>query len=128
LQRGMPIDNMFVVNHKSGFSLIEVIMAAVIFSIAAVGLFSTFSVQRESSDRSERRLQAAYCGRQVLEELRAKIDQRNWDSGYLQEGVHPPLLSYTLAPPCDAYLVNYTVANVATGGRKVTLNITWNEP
>ena len=117
-------------NEDKGFSLIEVIMAALIFAIATGGLFSTFRVQREYSNKSERKLQAAYCGRQVLEELRSKIDQRNWDSGNLQEGTR----TYTFASaPCSAFTAAYTVTNVVinsvtTGGRKVTLNVNWNEP
>ena len=117
-------------NEDKGFSLVEVMMATLIFAIAAAGLFSTFRVQREYSNRSERKLQAAYCGRQVLEELRAKVDQRNWDSGDLQEGNH----TYNLfSSPCNIFTATYTVTNVVinsvnTGGRKVSLNVTWNEP
>ncbi len=106
-------------NQEKGFSLIEIIAAILIFSIASVGLFSTFAAQRESTERSERRLQAAYLGRQVLEELRAKIDAMSWDSGDLSEGVH-------LYPTNSAlFNVSYTVINAAAGGRKVTLTINY---
>ncbi len=106
--------------NQNGVSLVEIIIAALIFTIAATGLLTTFASQRETSQRSQRKVQAAYYGRQVLEELRSKVDQRNWDSGDLSEGVH------TLSS--GQYNATYTVTATANGGRKVDLNITWNEP
>ena len=112
---------MFKKINQNGASLVEVLIAALIFTIAATGLFTTFASQRETTKRSQRQVQAAYYGRQVLEELRSKVDQRNWDSGDLQEGVH------NLAPS-GPYSATYTVTTTANGGRKVDLTITWNEP
>lgn len=107
--------------NQNGVSLVEVLITSLIFVVAATGLLATFSSQRSTVKRSQRQVQAAYYGRQVLEELRSKVDQRNWDSGDLQEGAH------TL-PASGPYTATYTVTTTANGGRKVDLTITWNEP
>ena len=105
---------------NTGISLIEVVLAALIFSITSAGLFSTFSAQRIATERSERRLQAVYYARQVLEELRARVDQRNWDSGDLSIGTHN--LS------SGAFNAAYNVTQDPTGLRRVDLTVSWNEP
>ncbi|MFA5060236.1 MAG: prepilin-type N-terminal cleavage/methylation domain-containing protein [Candidatus Omnitrophota bacterium] len=64
--------------NNKGFSLIEVLVASVIFTIAAVGLFATVSSLRGGSDKAERRLEVTNIGRQLLEELRSKIGQAAW--------------------------------------------------
>ena len=71
-------ENMLIIKNKNAFSLVEIVVASVIFTIAAVGLFSVFSMTRGSSDKAERRLQAAYAGKQLLEELYAKVDRQIW--------------------------------------------------
>jgi len=114
---------MFQSNHslnKKGVSLIEVIIAALIFSITSAGLFSTFSAQRIATERSQRQLQAAYYARQVLEELRAKVDQQNWDSGDLSIGTHNVT--------SGIFTASYEVTEDSTGLRRVNLTVTWNEP
>ncbi len=115
---------MLTISNQKGASLVEVTIAALIFSIAAAGLFATFTTQRRASDRAERRLQAAYYGRQIFDNFRAKVDQRNWGdlSSNLSVGTH------TL-PPSGPYTASYTVTeDPTTGVRKVNLTIQWNEP
>lgn len=115
-----------IVQHK-GLSLIEVLISAVLFSIAALGMFSTLSMMRVSSDVSDRRLAAAYFGRQCLEQLRAKVDQRYFNgtdfTNELSLGSHS-----CPADPNGVYTATYTVTEDATTkARKVTLSVTWNE-
>ena len=136
---------MKLVRKNAGFSLVEVIIATVIFSIASVGLFSTFSSMREASARSERRLQAAYYAKQLLEDLRAKVDQSIWGAGAnpvwglitcdatwiiwpAAWGGTSPLLN----SPYFAN-VNYRCTEIApglpgAGSRQVELRINWTEP
>ena len=137
MQRHMPLARMSIKKNTHSFTLVEVLVAAVIFSIAVAGLFSVFSITRQTSDASERELQAAYLGRQLLEELRAKVDQRNWDptapdTWYLvcDGGTYdwPGIPANPLSGFDAGATVRYTCDNLATGARKVTLQITWNEP
>ena len=138
-----------LIKNSCGFTLVEVIISSVIFSIAAVGLFSTFTAMREASARSERRLQAAYYEKQLLEDLRAKVDQgiwgsgaaplwgpggemncdvtwRNWPAGWM--GAPNPLF----AAPYSA-TVQYRCTQIPGGGpgafsRQVELRMIWTEP
>lgn len=129
--------------NKKGVSLVEVTIAALIFSIAAAGLFIVLSQQRQTSDRSERRLQAAYYAKQLLEELRAKVDQRNWNTAVPPNPAIWSNLNLTCdgnpypwpgaLPPLPGVQVNYTCRDIAPGNpgegsRQVTLTIQWNEP
>lgn len=114
------------INNKNGISLVEVIVAAVIFVIAAFGMFSTLSMMRVSSDATDERLQAAYFGRQILEELRAKVDQRAFCAttgdfiNDLSVGVH------NYPDPGGQFTSQYNVTeDPITHVRRVDLTIQW---
>lgn len=127
-------------------SLVEIMIATVVFSIAAVGTFSTLSMLRRSSNVSERSLQAVYFGRQILEELRAKIDQANWGQGANPtwdldllrnlncDNTFRPWPWPGGVPPVSPFFnqfggqIQYTCQDVPPGVRKLSLTITWNEP
>ena len=104
---------------SAGFSITEVTVAAVVFAITAVGIISTVSAVRTPSATSQKDVQAAYYGQNILDGLRAKVDERNWldPSGSLSVGTH------TL-PPNGIYKAVYNVSDDGTG-RKVDLNIRW---
>ncbi len=118
------------VKTQKAFTIVEVLVAAVIFSITVLGVFSTIAAIRKPAAVSERTLVAAYYGRQVLEDLRAKIDKRDWNTGLLSTGTH----NYgTAIIHGVSYAASYLVENApeatlpAGGLRKVTLTITWTE-
>ena len=104
---------------SAGFSITEVTVAALIFALTAVGILSTFSSLRTPSATSEKDLKAAYYGQNILDNFRAKIDERTWtnSSSPLAVGTH------TL-PPNGIYTAVYTVTDDGAG-RNVVLNITW---
>ncbi len=106
-------------HQSAGFSIIEVTIAALIFALTAVGIVSTVSSLRTPSATSQKDLQAAYYGQNILDDLRAKVDERNWmnASNPLAVGTH------TL-PPNDIYNAVYNVTDDGAG-RNVVLNITW---
>ncbi len=110
------------IQHKhqtAGFSIIEVTVAALIFALTAVGIVSTVSSLRTPSATSEKDLQAAYYGQNILDDFRAKVDEGTWTdpSNPLAVGTH------TLSPS-GIYNAVYTVTDHGTG-RNVVLNITW---
>ncbi len=116
---------MFKIQKKSGFSLVEIVIAAMIFLFATAGLLASFTQNRTTSKGSERRVQAAYVGREVLESLRSKVDQRDWAA-----------TNSLLAPgsvhvyQSGEFTATYTVEGIEVGGienaiRKVTLNVAW---
>ena len=111
--------NVLQKNQSAGFSIIEVTVAALIFALTAVGIVSTVSSLRTPSATSQKDLQAAYYGQNILDDLRAKVDERTWTdpSNPLAVGTH------TL-PSSGIYNAVYTVTNDGTG-RNVVLSITW---
>ena len=113
---------------KTGFSITEVIMAAVVFSVTAVGIISTVSVLKKPAVGWDRKLVGTYYGQQILEDLRAKVDQSNWAdaSSPLAVGNHT-VASYT-AGNGTAYDATYTVTELPSGAREVTLTVNWVEP
>ena len=107
---------------NKGFSIVEATVSAIIFVIATAGVLSMISATRQSASVSEEETGAVYYGQQILEELRASVDQTSWDTGGLTVGSHT--LSFGL------YTATYSVTDVPGGNgvRKVTLDIVWNEP
>ena len=104
----------------------EVTIAALIFSIAAVGLFSAFQAQRMTTEQTEKRLEAGYVAREVLEDLRTKVDPANWGPGGLLE--NGTTQTRTIGRSNMNYTVTYTVTEPNPGIRRVDLTVSWNEP
>lgn len=71
---------MLRIHKNQGFaSMVEVIVTAIIFTLAATGIFTTISMLRPHSGESVRRLEAAYVGKGVIDELREFVDASTWD-------------------------------------------------
>lgn len=111
---------MLKVLRKQGFSsLVEVIVTAIIFALAAFGILTTVSILKPQGASSSRRLQAAYLGKQVIEDLRSSVDARTWNnaSGPLAPGV---LHNTTIGN----FSINYILEDVpGLNLRKLTMNI-----
>ena len=103
-------------------------MASLIFASVVVGVFATISSFRRPSIQADKKLMAAFYGKQILEDLRAHVDEREWailGAGLLGVGTHPPLTIFN--PTYNVtYTYQYTVTEPVVGGsRQVSLNITW---
>ena len=108
--------------------MIEVIVAAVLFVITAAGILSTIASLRPSVQASQEAVQAANYGRQILEDLRSKVNQVTWDNpgNDLDPGNHPPLTpAITATIGGVLYTGTYVVTALADGSRQVDLTITW---
>jgi prepilin-type N-terminal cleavage/methylation domain-containing protein len=107
-----------LVNNK-GFSMMEALVAAMIFSIGVVGVYATMSSQNEPSMESDERVKAAFAGKRFLETLRGKVDAQTYSTGDLSIGTHNPVSVGT-------YTFSYVVSNPGgSGARHVDLTITW---
>ncbi len=95
---------------KKGFaSIVEMIVTAVIFAIAAIGIFSTISMLRAQSPVSDSggRLGAAYTGKRILEDLRGRVDAGEWMANL------GPLATGTLhTNTIGGYTVNWYLVDV----------------
>lgn len=115
---------MLRIHRQHGFaSLVEVIVTAMIFLLAAFGIFASISMLRPQGQDVARRLEAAYIGRSILEELRGEVDARTWNStGSL---IYPGQYSR----PVGDYTVFWTISEVPNLGiREVTMNIFYENP
>ena len=127
---------------KSGFTLLEIMVALVILTSAASGLFASFVAAQRYVSRSRNRLRAVNAGRMVLEDLRVYVNQSNWDDEATNllacpGGTYPCDKTYTLPPaefpatPPWNWSAIYTVSQIDVAGiqmRQVTVNIQWDEP
>lgn len=118
-----------IIRNSRGFSIVEVVVAAIIFAIAAAGMYATVaSLNKPAEDFSERS-KAAMIGKQVLEMLRFNVDQDYWET----ETANPTYpLSFgqhnMTAVVLDGVIYSsyYIVTqDPDTGGRKVSVNVYW---
>ena len=114
-------------SEKKGFaSIVEVIVTSVIFIIATAGIISTVAMLKPHGRGSAKRIEAAYIGKGIMDELRkdvhatTTVGQEFFGPG-LTPGAHPAIV-------IGDYTVNYTVTAVNANLRKLTMTITWPDP
>ncbi len=112
---------------KEGFTAVEIIVASLIFVTTAASILSILSSLKKPSSKTERKVEAAYFGKSVLDELRAKVSAKTWGQAGTAPGVGTYTTTKTSASGLD-YTVAYTISNSTASSRKVTLNVTWAEP
>lgn len=64
---------------KNGFSLVEVIVAAVIFALVIVGLMGVFMAASKHLTHARERMSSAQLGKFFLDPLQADVRQDTWD-------------------------------------------------
>ena len=70
---------MFKQLKNKGFaSVVEVIVTSVIFVLAAAGILTTVSMLRPQGEESGKKLEAAYIGKGIIDDLRGQIEQGTW--------------------------------------------------
>lgn len=113
---------------KKGFSLIEVLIGALIIAIALGGLLSVFVGSRKYIHQSQKRLSALNLGRDILDQLRGTVRASDWNAATpLAVGSH----TYGKTPKLEKvdYTITYEVSNApainnfSSGNRKVKVKI-----
>ncbi len=107
------------------FTMIEVVVATVIFSLAMAGIFASISNLRQPAVESTQEVTAAFIGKRILEDLRGEVNAETWQAGKLAPGIHNNLPPITQGN--QTYTATYTVTDDTDGtsARQVTLNISW---
>lgn len=127
-----------------GFTIIEVIISAMIFTIAVAGVLATVSSLSKPAADTADEVTAAFMGKRILDQLRREVDASStagWDTsssplnpnggdGNGSYDASDSVTSTLLAPVTIdgiTYTPTYTVEPDpdGTNGRKVTLTITW---
>lgn len=115
---------------KDGFTMVEIIISALIFALAAAGIFATVSVLNQPVAETSDEVSAAFLGKQVLEDLRKQVGESTWDSGTLNPIGGNGYGVYYSPSPIEIDGVNYSWSYVVTqdpntGARNVDLTVTW---
>ncbi len=121
-----------------GFTIIEALVASVIFSIAVAGIFATTGSIRQPTAENDHSLEAAYIGQQVLEDMRRYVDAGTWNNPALNINrlkvgaghdccMDPPACAQmrTVTKNNITYTCTYTVTQEASGARKVKVDVGW---
>jgi len=103
--------------------MVEVIVTAVIFVLATAGILSTVSMIKPQGTESSKKIEAAYVGKGVIDQLRKEVDASTWNTGALKVGG-----PYNWGGPTGDYTVSYTVTETDPTFRKLTMTITWPDP
>ena len=113
---------------KKTFSLIELLVSAVILVTVLAGVLVTFMSVRQSVGRSIRRLTAVNIGRRVLDDLYAQVNASNWNSGPLSNN-YTANGTIQIVPEYTTYNWNYTAAwgPGGTNYRVVTVTVIYPE-
>lgn len=115
---------------EKGFTLLEILVSAMIMALVMVGLANIFLMSKRHLQYSRSKIQTAELGKLFLEPLQMDVRQDEWASNCLGSGTGCP------STPADNKLIdNITyrprvVVNQNVFGTtlyKVTLTINWDE-
>ena len=102
-------------------SFTEIIITAIIFTIAAFGILALVSLMRPTGVSSTRKLEAAYIGKQIVDRLRSQMDANTW---HAMDG--PLRVGQTFSEQIGDYTVKYELADVPNmEARELIMTITW---
>ncbi len=138
--------------NKKGFTLIEIIVGAVILALVMAGLASVFLASKKYIVHSQSRMSGGELGKVFLDYLQMHVRQDTWDnvatnalsvttapnvprycdapSGNPQQPGCPTQAQRTLDPSISVYTARYDIdANVsgAPNLRRVKVTISWTE-
>lgn len=119
---------------KKGFTLLEIIVATMIFAAVISGLTATFISTKRHLLHTKSNIQAAEIARGQLDMLNAYVRQDTWDTAAnsLTAGRYPSSGNYSVAAMDNSnvsYEYNYTVRDMDINElRRVDITVTWNEP
>ena len=110
------------INKRAFASIVEVVITAIIFMLAATGMYSSISNLRPETEISSEKLAAAYEAQALLSELRTEVAAPTWDTGNLQVGSHNAVAApYTFVWEVE----NANYLGTAIPARKLTLTVTY---
>lgn len=112
---------MFNLN-KNGLSLIEVILAAVVFSLSVAGFFAAIEAVRKPTQNTDSTRSAADEGKIILEQLRQEVDSNKWTTSTWQDGTTPRTFTGSNGVQ---YTATYVVTTDAGGAKKVNVTLDW---
>lgn len=115
---------------KNGFTLVEIIIAALIMALITAGLANLFISGKRFILHSRSRMTAGELGRYFLDPLQMDVNQSKWGSNCLSTGTPANCSDQTATGMDRDYNATYNVTpnSPITNLNKVIVNITWYEP
>ena len=107
----------------SAFSMVEVIVAAVVFTLAVVGILASMGRARMPVTQSDQRLKAASLASNILGGLRSGLSSDSWDTSIFSEADNPH--EFTNIPGYPGYNATYNIVVDDIGGKKLDLTVSW---
>ncbi len=111
------------------FSLLEVILSVIVFTLAAAGFFAVLSSARQPVASTDKGLRAAQIGRQVLEDLRKDLGEDTWGMPKYDPALNPHESSYTDPASGAVFNITYNVEQAIAGDpispKKIRLKVKW---
>lgn len=104
--------------NSKAFSMVEVIVAAMLLTTTIAVVFGTIMASRKPMVEADKSVRAAIFAKKVMAELRGKVDAEDVTS-FTTGVIHAAPLEE------DGYTAKYTVTIGADGTRKVDITITW---
>ena len=115
--------------HKKGLTLLEILIAAVIFSLVIMGLASVFLAGKRHLRHSRGRIVASGMGQYVLDPLQMQVRQDQWSANCLGEGINCSGIEGSWSIDNMPYTTATAWTKIAgTGLRKITTRVNWTEP
>ncbi len=103
---------------KSGFSIVEVIVAAVIFALATAGLFTAVSLTRPQATETYEDVEGLFLARMKIDEVTSLVAAGQWDNAT------SPIAPGTYSENYNGVYLEWTITdNPITGGRDVSMSI-----
>jgi Tfp pilus assembly protein PilV len=105
--------------NNSAFTLLEILLSAVIFVVSVAGIFATLSAVRAPVANKESGLSAAVFGKQVLEALRSQVSAK-----YDATNTYMPYYSCNSQNPCPDFSLSIGTHQV-TSATLALAGLTW---
>jgi type II secretory pathway pseudopilin PulG len=100
-------------------SIVEVIVTAVVFVIAAAGILSTVAMFRPQGKEASQKIEAAYIGKGIIDDLRRQVNAEDWDN------LGSNLAVGTYSATFGVYNIDYIITEPTSGIRYLVMNITF---
>lgn len=108
--------------NKRAFSLLEVVMAALIFTTSTVGIFATVQVISNRLVADNVALMKILYAQYVLDSMRQNVTSVTWSSGAslsVETGKSLPATSFY-----PGYAGTYDIVSDSSGARKIVISVT----
>ncbi len=104
------------------FSMVEVVVAAVVLATTIAVVFGTIMASRKPMVQADKNVRASIFAKKVMAHLRGQVDANTWDAAGSELN---PDGAWHASLNEDGFQANYKVITDPSGTRKVEIKINW---